>query len=82
MPSLPKLQPGQGAVADDDGDMVALYNDGKVTKMASATCTHKGCIVEWNDSDKTFDCPCHGSRYNNDFSVLKGPATKPLNPLD
>ena len=54
----------------EDGALVAL----------SATCTHLGCIVSWNTAEKTWDCPCHGSRFDTDGKVIQGPAVKDLEP--
>lgn len=76
------LKPGEGGVMDVNGEDVAMYNDNGTLHAASAICTHRGCIVGWNDADKTFDCPCHGSRFNKDFSVKNGPADRPLDPRD
>ncbi|MEP7167256.1 MAG: (2Fe-2S)-binding protein [Candidatus Woesebacteria bacterium] len=77
--TLEQLQPGQGAIVEVDGKKVAAYkNDkGEVVKL-SAVCTHLGCIVGWNGTEKTWDCPCHGSRFSLSGKVLKGPATKSL----
>jgi Rieske Fe-S protein len=77
MPQPSDVKPGEGAILSVDGEDLAVYNDGKL-KAASAICTHMGCTVGWNAEEKTFDCPCHGSRYRNDFSVLNGPAEEPL----
>lgn len=82
MAKIPQLKPGEGAVVDIEGDSVAVYNDQGKVKAASAVCTHRGCTVGWNETDKTFDCPCHGSRFNSDFSVKNGPAARPLPPLE
>ena len=58
---------------------VAVYRDarGTVTKR-SAVCTHMGCIVDWNGAERTWDCPCHGSRFKPDGAVIAGPAESPL----
>lgn len=80
MPSLPELKAGEGAVVEVGGETLAVFNDGGTVRAASAACTHRGCIVAWNGEDKTFDCPCHGSRFNGDFTVRQGPAALPLDP--
>jgi Rieske Fe-S protein len=69
---------GQGAT-DEIGDTpVAVYNSGGALTVLKNVCTHLGCQTEWNALDRSWDCPCHGSRYNADGSVLRGPATGPL----
>lgn len=77
--NLDELAPGQGAVMLVGGQRRAVYRDdtGAVTVL-SATCTHLGCIVGFNDADRTWECPCHGSRFSTTGTVLQGPALKPL----
>ncbi len=77
--SYDELKPGEAAILKIDGDNVAAYRDerGKVHAV-SAVCTHMGCLVGWNDTDRTWDCPCHGSRFELDGEVIHGPATRPL----
>ncbi|MFN2487637.1 MAG: FAD-dependent oxidoreductase [Acidimicrobiia bacterium] len=82
-PPLAQLAPGEGGLVDVDGKTVAAYRhfSGEVD-MVSATCTHLGCTVHWNDAEDTWDCPCHGSRFAIDGSVLNGPATSPLRGIE
>jgi Rieske Fe-S protein len=73
------LQTGEGKIVSQKNGKIAIYKDTKGnTHTVSAVCTHAGCIVEWNGKDKTWDCPCHGSRFNTDGKVIKGPAVKDL----
>jgi Rieske Fe-S protein len=63
------------------GERCAVYRDSSANlHVVSATCTHLGCTVGFNDAERTWDCPCHGSRFDPDGAVLHGPATKPLPP--
>jgi glycine/D-amino acid oxidase-like deaminating enzyme/nitrite reductase/ring-hydroxylating ferredoxin subunit len=68
-----------GAVVRRGLEKIAVYRDpeGRLHEH-SAVCTHLGCIVHWNASEKTFDCPCHGSRYDPYGKVINGPANRPL----
>jgi glycine/D-amino acid oxidase-like deaminating enzyme/nitrite reductase/ring-hydroxylating ferredoxin subunit len=77
--SLRAVKRGEGAVIDHHGEKVAAYRDpsGKTT-LVSATCTHMGCKVAWNTAEKTWDCPCHGSRFQPGGAVISGPAEAPL----
>lgn len=70
---------GEGRVVQVDGDKVAAYRekDGELHAV-SAVCTHLRCVVEWNGADRTWDCPCHGSRFDYDGRVIKGPAKTDL----
>ncbi|HZN75136.1 MAG TPA: FAD-dependent oxidoreductase [Micromonosporaceae bacterium] len=78
-PSAEDLTPGQGTVIWRDGRPTAVSRDDDGTLHAvSARCTHLGCIVRWNDAERSWDCPCHGSRYDQRGDVLHGPATEPL----
>jgi nucleotide-binding universal stress UspA family protein/nitrite reductase/ring-hydroxylating ferredoxin subunit len=77
-----ELDPGTGGVIERHGEQVAAYvdNDGELHLM-SARCTHLGCIVEWNPTEQSFDCPCHGSRFDPHGEVIEGPATNALRPF-
>jgi glycine/D-amino acid oxidase-like deaminating enzyme/nitrite reductase/ring-hydroxylating ferredoxin subunit len=77
--SYDELEPGHAAIMKVDGDNVAAFRDeqGKVHAV-SAVCTHMGCLVGWNATDRTWDCPCHGSRFELSGEVIHGPATQPL----
>jgi Rieske Fe-S protein len=77
--SLDEIAPGMGAVVRMGGKQSAVYRDGAGTLHAlSARCTHLGCIVHFNDAERTWECPCHGWRFAPDGSVIQGPANKPL----
>jgi glycine/D-amino acid oxidase-like deaminating enzyme/nitrite reductase/ring-hydroxylating ferredoxin subunit len=73
------IAPGTGAVMQRGTTKVAVYRDedGRLIEH-SAVCTHLGCIVQWNSLERSWDCPCHGSRFAVDGSVLNGPAVTPL----
>ena len=73
------LNPGQAGIAKHGDKTVAAYRDeAGALHTVSAVCTHMGCIVGWNATDRTWDCPCHGSRFAYDGTVLHGPATSAL----
>lgn len=73
------IKPDQGLVVTYQGEKVAVYKDasGSVTAV-SAICPHQGCLVKWNRSDKTWDCPCHRSRFDKEGKVINGPAVTNL----
>jgi hypothetical protein len=77
--SADELAPGEGGLMRKGLHKIAVYRDedGSVTQR-SAVCTHLGCIVHWNNFEKCWDCPCHGSQFAPDGQVLNGPAAKPL----
>ena len=77
--SFDQLAPGDAAIMEIDGEKVAAFKDEQGTVHAvAAACTHMGCIVGWNETDRTWDCPCHGSRFELSGEVIHGPATRPL----
>lgn len=80
--SLDQLTPGEGKILKLDGKKVAAFKDdsGKVS-LCSPVCTHLKCIVDWNTAEKTWDCPCHGSRFQPTGEVISGPAEEPLEKL-
>ena len=79
--SLADLGGGEGKLLRLDGDLVAAYRDeGGAIHAVSPVCTHLGCIVRFNAAERSWDCPCHGSRYDVDGAVLQGPTTRPLAP--
>ena len=74
-----ELAPGDGRVVEIGGKRCAVHRTGDGRLLAvSPICTHLKCVVHWNSAEKTWDCPCHGSRFDVDGSVLEGPAPKPL----
>ena len=78
----PELGPGEGTVTSSGLQKVALYRDDRgALHRLSARCTHLGCIVRWNDGDRTWDCPCHGSRFTAEGKVMNGPAIEDLDRL-
>ncbi|GGG13502.1 FAD-dependent oxidoreductase [Paenibacillus abyssi] len=74
-----ELKDDEGAVVKVNGKRAGAYRDQQgQLHIVDTTCTHMGCEVEWNDGERTWDCPCHGSRFSFDGEVLEGPAAKPL----
>lgn len=79
--TVEEIKPGCGAVISRGLSKVAVYrdSDGETHEM-SAVCRHLGCIVNWNTLENTWDCPCHGSRYDATGHVFQGPANSDLEP--
>jgi glycine/D-amino acid oxidase-like deaminating enzyme/nitrite reductase/ring-hydroxylating ferredoxin subunit len=81
--SANELKPGHGAVMREGLSKIAVYrDDGGTIHRRSAICPHLGCVVAWNACERTWDCPCHGSRFTAEGRVYNGPANTDLGELD
>jgi glycine/D-amino acid oxidase-like deaminating enzyme/nitrite reductase/ring-hydroxylating ferredoxin subunit len=75
------VKPDEGKIVEIEGKKRAVYRDGQGAVHAlNPVCTHMGCLVDFNTAEKSWDCPCHGSRFGTDGTILNGPAVKPLEP--
>lgn len=80
---IAEIAPGEGAVIRHHLHKIAVYRDAQGKTCAfDATCPHLGCIVEWNSAEKSWDCPCHGSRFDPQGLVVNGPAVSRLVPAE
>jgi nucleotide-binding universal stress UspA family protein/nitrite reductase/ring-hydroxylating ferredoxin subunit len=76
-----ELGRGEGGIIERGGEKMAAYmDDAGELHVMTARCTHLGCTVGWTPGEKTFDCPCHGSRYGPTGEVINGPAARALPP--
>lgn len=76
---LVELAPGEGKLVKFEGHTLALYKDeNRQLHALNSACTHIKCTVNWNTAEKTWDCPCHGSRFSCDGEMLTGPARKDM----
>lgn len=81
--SLSELAHGEAKVVSYEGQSMALYKDEQGRLHAvSPTCPHAKCAVGWNSAEKSWDCPCHGSRFSPDGKLLTGPARTDLERID
>ncbi|HEX2846304.1 MAG TPA: FAD-dependent oxidoreductase [Chitinophagaceae bacterium] len=79
---LAELAPGEGKMVSYEGQKIALYKDEEgVLHAIDPVCTHLKCEVNWNSAERSWDCPCHGTRYNYDGRVLTGPADRDAEPI-
>ncbi|MGI6065750.1 MAG: FAD-dependent oxidoreductase [Bacillota bacterium] len=80
--SLPEdidIKPGEGKVIEANGQRAGAYRDEKGTlHLVDTTCTHLGCELSWNSAERSWDCPCHGSRFTYEGEIIEGPTVKPL----
>jgi glycine/D-amino acid oxidase-like deaminating enzyme/nitrite reductase/ring-hydroxylating ferredoxin subunit len=83
LPEIKDLSAGEGAVIGEHNKRVAVYKDEKgALHGLSPVCPHLGCVVNWNGIEKTWDCPCHGSRFTIDGDVIEGPAFNALHKIE
>lgn len=80
--SVNDIPPGQGWAGKLDEEFVAINNDNGNFIVLRNVCKHLGCQTGWNGAEKTWDCPCHGSRYAADGKVIHGPARRDLDRLE
>lgn len=77
-----ELLPDEGGIVKYDGKRAGAYkNSNGEISIVDTTCTHMGCELKWNNGERSWDCPCHGSRFSPEGEVLEGPAVKPLKKL-
>ena len=74
-----QIQEGEGKIVEVNGQKIGIYKDkdGQVYKV-NPICKHLGCELTWNNLEKTWDCPCHGSRYDYKGNLIYGPSVKGL----
>jgi len=79
LPDNAEINPGEGKAVDIDGERTGAYRDesGEL-HLVNTTCTHMGCELNWNSAERTWDCPCHGSRFTYRGDIVEGPAVSPL----
>jgi len=75
-----ELNKGEGRIVEIDGSKYGAYkDDSNNVHIVDTTCTHLGCELKWNSAEKSWDCPCHGSRFSYEGDILEGPALRRLN---
>ena len=78
-----EIQPGEGKVIRRGMQKIAAYRDDSgAMHYCSAVCTHLKCVVAWNSAERTWDCPCHGSRFDSLGRVINGPALADLEEVE
>ena len=71
-------EPGEGAIVGRVRKTAVFRDDDGTVHELSPVCRHLGCIVDWNPAERTWDCPCHGSRFDKLGTVINGPANRGL----
>lgn len=73
------IKPGEGKIINGLGQRTGAYRDEEgILHLVNTTCTHMGCELQWNSAERSWDCPCHGSRFTYDGDIIEGPAVMPL----
>lgn len=79
IPDAVEINPGEGKVFETDKGRTGVYRDeNQELHLVNPTCTHMGCELNWNSAEKSWDCPCHGSRFSWLGDIIEGPAVEPL----
>jgi Rieske Fe-S protein len=79
LPESFEIENGEGKAVEVDGQKMGAYRDEKgKLHLVDTTCTHMGCELQWNDAEKSWDCPCHGSRFSYEGEIIEGPAINTL----
>jgi len=81
--TLDEVRKGEGKVIKYEGNSIAVFrNDDGMLHAVDPVCTHAKCVVQWNETEISWDCPCHGARYSMDGDVLTGPSGRNLDKID
>lgn len=78
---LAELSEDQARYIDHDGQQIVILYTGRVPKVMSASCSHLGCIVAWDNVKHVFRCPCHGAVFDDQGKPVSGPVSQPLHPI-
>ena len=81
MPNINDILPNTGKIISISGKKVAVFNNNGTPKGFSPVCPHVGCDIEWHATEKIWFCPCHGSRFDTEGALLRGPAMNGLEPI-
>ena len=77
-----EIAAGEGLTGNINGKSVLVYNNGNELIVMDNACPHMGCEIAWNSTEKVWECPCHGSTFKPEGTIITGPATEPLRRLD